>query len=65
MTDFLDKPLNFGDDVIYLSHSRTSSHYVKAKIINLTPKRVTIVTSDKSVKNVEAYKLIRITERIE
>ena len=40
MCDFLGKELKLGDSVVYLSHSRTSSRYIKTKVCGFTHQKV-------------------------
>ena len=42
MNDFLGKELNVGDNVIYLYHSKTSSHYSKRKVLGFGNKKIKI-----------------------
>lgn len=44
MKDFLGRELNIGDEVVYLSHSRTSSRLYKAIITGFTPMKVHLDT---------------------
>lgn len=48
MTDFLKRPISIGDTVVYLSHSRSSSHFYKDVVIGLSPSMVLLKTTKKS-----------------
>ena len=64
MCDFLGRTLKLGDKVVYLMHTRTSSHYVKTVVTGFTPKkvRVAIETNCDHTMCVESYKLIKYEE---
>ena len=44
MKDFLGRELNVGDEVVYLSHSRTSSNMYRGIVVEFTPCKVRIET---------------------
>lgn len=56
MKDFVGNKLNVGDDVVYLSHSRTSSHFVKSKVERFTNKCVFMIDG----KRKEPDKVIKV-----
>jgi len=42
MVDFLGKEIRVHDNIVYLSHSKSSSQYVKGKVLEFTEKKVKI-----------------------
>ena len=42
MKDFLGRELNVGDEVIYLEHFRTSSHFNRGIVMGFTPMKINI-----------------------
>lgn len=51
MKDFVGNELSVGDDVVYLFHSKTSSHFVKSKIERFTDKCVFMVDGRRKEPN--------------
>lgn len=62
MTDYVGRKLSPGDDVVYIVHKKTSSHFKKSKIKHLTPKMV--VMTDGTRKRSDKVLRIRENERI-
>ncbi len=49
MKDFIGRNLSEGDWVVYISHSKTSSHFCRSKIKYLTPKMVVMTDGTRKV----------------
>jgi len=56
VNDFVGNELSIGDDVAYILHSRTSSHFIKSKIERFTNKCVFMIDG----KRKEPNKVIKI-----
>ena len=56
--DFVGNELSIGDDVVYLLHSKTSSHFVESKVERFTDKCVFMVDG----KRKELNKVIKIIQ---
>ena len=61
MCDFLGNKLEVGDKVVYLQHTRTSSHLVKGTVLIFTPKMVTVRSDSGFLTSKSPDKMVKYT----